>query len=110
MWSAFRVSRRILPEGDWIASLAGFSRPEPERVDEIAEVEAENSLDTVDTVEPPAELEIILSALAGRENTDGETRPLKLFSVLAGWGVGEEGCWRTAKTNVLLTANLEHWG
>jgi hypothetical protein len=82
MWSALRVRRRILPEGDCIASLAGFSRPEFERVEEMAEVEAENSLDTVETVDPPAELETMLSALAGREKTDGEMRPLKLFSLL----------------------------
>lgn len=60
--------------------MAGFSRPDPER-DEIAEVEAENSLETVDTDEPPAELETMLSALAGREKREGETRPLALNSL-----------------------------
>lgn len=108
MWSALRLSRKILPDGDWIANLAGFSRPEFDRVDDMADVEAENSFETVDTDEPPAELETILRALAGRARIDGEMRPLRADSLpLDGTGM-EAGCWRTAKTNVLLTASLEH--
>ena len=94
MWSAFRVNRRILPDGDCIANLAGFSRPDADRPDEIADVDAENSLETV----------------AGRENTDGEIRPLTPASLLIDEDDGEEGCCRTAKTKVLLTASLAHWG
>ena len=110
MWSAFRVNRRILPDGDCIANLAGFSRPDADRPDEIADVDAENSLETVDTEDPPAELETMLSALAGRENTDGEIRPLTPASLLIDEDDGEEGCCRTANTKVLLTASLAHWG
>ena len=64
-----------------MASLAGFSRPEPDR-DEMAEVEAENSLETVETEDPPAELDIMLSALAGRANGDGEILPPVFGSLL----------------------------
>lgn len=87
--------------------MAGFSRPEPER-EEIAEVEAENSFETVETEEPVAELDIILSALAGRAKRDGETRPLEIDSLPCDGDGREAGCWRTAKTNVLLIASREH--
>lgn len=59
-----------------MASLAGFSRPEADLVDEMAEVDAENSFELLDTVEPPAVLDTMLSALEGRLNADGEARPL----------------------------------
>lgn len=99
-----------MPDGDWMASLAGFSRPEDDLVDEIAEVEAENSLETAETEEPPAELDTILRALAGRAKTEGEMRPEAPKSLpFVGEG-SEDGCCRTAKTKVLLTASFAHWG
>lgn len=102
------MSRRILPDGDWIASLAGFSRPDDDLVDDMAEVEAENSFETAETEEPPAELETILSALAGRAKIDGETRPVGPESLpFVGEG-SEDGCCRTANTNVLLIASFAH--
>lgn len=74
-----------------MASFAGLSRPEDDLVDEMAEVEAENSFELLDTVEPPAVLDTMLSALAGRLNTDGESRPLDEKSSL-GVTPGDEGC------------------
>ena len=71
--------------------MAGFSRPDPDR-DEMAEVEAENSLDTVETEEPPAELETMLSALAGRAKREVETRPLEVISLPCVGDGSEEGC------------------
>lgn len=92
-----------------MASLAGLSRPEADFVDEIAEVDAENSYEAPETVEPPALLETMLNALDGRVKTDeGEPRPLEDGSSLA--GVADAGCWRTAKTKVLFTARREHCG
>lgn len=80
-----------MPDGDWMANLAGFSRPEPDR-DEMAEVEAENSLDTPETDDPAAELDSMLSALAGRANGDGETRPPVLGSLPTKGAWSEAGC------------------
>lgn len=55
MWSAFRMSRMILPDGDWMASLAGFSRLLLLDLPDItADVDAEKpSTDVVDALEPP---------------------------------------------------------
>lgn len=99
----------ILPDGDWIASFAGFSRPEADLDDEMADVDAENSWETVEMTEPPAELETMLKALDGRINTEGETRPVPFGSLLFEES-SDDGCWRTAKTNVLLIASRAHWG
>ena len=66
----------ILPDGVCIASFAGFSRPAMDRVEEIAEVDAENSFELLDIVEPPAVLETMLIALDGRLKTEGEALPL----------------------------------
>ena len=85
-----RDRRRILPDGDWIASLAGFSRPEPDR-DEMADVEAENSWETPET-ELPAVLETMLNALAGRAKGDGETRPVTFTSLPCSADGTEAGC------------------
>lgn len=77
----------ILPDGDWMASFAGFSLPEPNR-DDMADVDAENSLETT---EPPAELDTMLRELAGRMKTDGERRPLPFDSFPLG-EIGVDGC------------------
>lgn len=98
-----------MPDGAWIASFAGFSRDEPDRVGVIADVDAENSLDTPETDEPPAELETMLSELAGRVMEVGDARPEMPDSKPFGSG-GDEGCWRTAKTNVWFIASLAHCG
>lgn len=58
-----------------MANLAGFSRPEADLVEEIADVDAENSLELLEIVDPPAVLDTMLSALEGRLNNDGEARP-----------------------------------
>ena len=92
-----------------MANFAGFSRPEADRVDEMADVDAENSFELLDTVEAPAVLETMLRALEGRLNTDGDARPPEANSSL-GAIAGVAGCWRTAKTNVLFTAKREFWG
>lgn len=78
MWSAFRVRRKILPEGAWMANFAGLSRPDADLVEEMADVDAENSLELLDIVEAPAVLDTMLRALDGRVNTDGEARPVPL--------------------------------
>ena len=59
-----------------MASLAGFSRPEADLVDEMAEVDAENSFELLEIVDAPAVLDTMLRALEGRLNNDGEARPL----------------------------------
>lgn len=92
-----------------MANLAAFSRPEADRVDEMADVDAENSFELLDTVDAPAVLETILRALEGRLNTDGEARPADGKSSLAA-SASVAGCWRTANTNVLFTPNREFWG
>ncbi|OXN11470.1 hypothetical protein CDV57_09749 [Aspergillus fumigatus] len=71
-----RVRRRTWPGGEWMASVDGLSRPDDERVDDKAEVEAEDSIETAETEEPPAEVETMLSELAGRAKSDGETPPV----------------------------------
>jgi hypothetical protein len=110
MWSALRMSRRIFPDGVWMASFAGFSRAWPDLIDDIADVEAVNpSMDAVDALEYPALLDTILSALDGRMPA-GETRPPGLPSLLIGEEGGEDGCCRTAKTKVLLRASRAHCG
>ena len=75
----------------------------------MADVDAENSLDILETEEPPAVLETMLSELAGRliaAGEDGRGRPASLPFEKC----GDEGCWRTANTNVLLIASLAHCG
>jgi hypothetical protein len=55
--------------------LAGLSRPDADLVEEIADVDAENSFELLDIVDG-AVLDTMLRALDGRLNTDGEARPL----------------------------------
>lgn len=63
-----------MPDGDWMANFAGFSRPEADLEDEMADVEAENSLELLEMVDG-AVLDTMLRALEGRLNNDGEARP-----------------------------------
>jgi hypothetical protein len=93
-----------------MASLAGLSRVGPDLLDDTADVDAvKPSMDAVDAFESPALLDTMLRALDGRM-TPGETRPPKFPSLLIDDDGGEEGCWRTAKTKVLLIASLAHCG
>ena len=55
--------------------MAGLSRPDADLVEEMADVDAENSFELLEIVDPPAVLDTMLSALDGRANTDGEARP-----------------------------------
>lgn len=92
-----------------MASLAALSRLEVDLDDEMTDVDAENSFEAPETVDPPAVLDIMLNALDGRVKTeDGDPRPLDIVSSLA--DAGAAGCCRTAKTNVLFTARREHCG
>lgn len=59
--------------------------------------------DDVDGLEVVAE--IMLSALEGRLNPDGEVRPVPSVGGADG---RDDGCWRTAKTKVLFMASLAH--
>lgn len=93
------MSLNIFPLGDWIASLAGLSRGWSCCLDE-------GSFEYPDVVEGlEVEADTMLSALEGRLNPEGEARPPPS---LGGADGRDDGCWRTAKTKVLLIANLEH--
>jgi hypothetical protein len=85
-------------------------------VEETAEPDAEKGWfayeEAVDAFEPVAMDDTMLSALEGRAKGFGERRPLMMPPSL---GLGDvegrdDGCWRTAKTKVLLIASLEHCG
>jgi hypothetical protein len=49
-------------------------------------------------------------AEAGRAKGLGEARPVMPGEVTSGKRVSDEWCWRTVKTNVLLSAMLAHCG
>jgi hypothetical protein len=90
--SSLRMSRKIFPPGVWIASFAGFlALP---FVDELK-------------LEPWALELVILMALLGRTKGMGLVPPGFEEGVI-GPAPSELGCWRTAKTNVLLSANRWH--
>lgn len=52
----------------------------------------------------------MLIAEVGRAKGLGDARPLRPGEVTSGVRVSEEGCWRTVKTKVLLSAMLAHCG
>lgn len=52
----------------------------------------------------------MLIAEAGRAKGFGEARPVSPGEVTSGRRVSDEGCWRTVKTKVLLSAMLAHCG
>ena len=96
MWSAFRVSRKILPDGVCTANLAGFSRP----LDDCFVLTSDGVDDAPDEdVDSAATEDPMLNALDGLANGFGEILPPLLSLALNDDApVVDDGCCRTAKT------------
>ena len=91
MCSLFLISLMILPDGVWMANLAGLGADvEPPELDEPWDAE-----DGLEYEEPVTEIEFILIAEVGRANGFGEARPPAPTPEEAegsGERVREEGC------------------
>ena len=94
--SSLRIRRKILPPGVWMASFAGFRPPPPPLA--------------VLGFDPLALEAVMLMAEPGRTKGIGLAPPGLDDGVMTDPGLPDRelGCWRTAKTNVLLRASRWH--